>query len=134
MRVTQLLLLLQGIYGFSQAHRDGRATSTQHTISCSHCLLPAIKICVPALPVTGAITRHSTVSGQEDSQRWLFSSLVRLMLPGRLHCFLENRDENQTRDALVLISLGKYSACEQKDDPKHKSGRITEICMWLEEG
>lgn len=77
---------------------------------------------------------HSTVSGREDSQRWLFSSLVRLTLPGRLRCFLENRDENQTHDAFVLISLGKYSACEQKDDPKHKSGRITEICMWLEEG
>lgn len=38
------------------------------------------------------------------------------------------------RDALVPISLGKYSACEQKDDPKHKNGHITEISIYLEEG
>lgn len=53
---------------------------------------------------------------------------------GQAALFSENRDKNQTRDAHVPISLGEYSACEQKDDPKHKSGRITEICIWLEEG
>lgn len=70
-RVTQLPL--QGIYGFSQAHGEGRLrrphTRTHHQlqpmpIACHQSLGP-----VPALLITGVVVVHSPVSGHGPARR-----------------------------------------------------------------
>lgn len=124
MRVTQAAA--SGIHSFSQAQGwDSHATKTQgHTTSYSHSSSPAIKFGISYHShVNRGHDLHSITSEHQPAvraHRGGLLSLDSLTLPGRLCCFPENRDKNQMCDALELVSLGEYSVCEQKCDPKQK--------------
>lgn len=108
-----VIQLLPRGFTVSARHRGGTAMPSEHkdTPSAATTASTAIKL---GITYHSHVNRGSITSGNKPAVRAHSCSLDSLTLPGRPHCLPENRDKNQKCDAFELVSLGKYSVCEQK--------------------